>query len=193
MTATAPDEVFLAAGDLYFGQGRVRIRTLLGTCIAITLWHPLERRGGMCHFLLPARGLPASGLPARGRHSTAEPGPGFYAEEVMGLFDDELRASRTDAKSYIVKIFGGGHMFPDQLTDLACRNNVCTDAARARCSSVGCQNIRAAQRLLPEHGFSVASEQVGGHGSRQVMFDLWNGHAWMKRGAAMVDGTRIAV
>jgi chemotaxis protein CheD len=36
------------------------IRTVLGSCVSITLWHPVKRVGGMCHFLLPTRGVPVS-------------------------------------------------------------------------------------------------------------------------------------
>ena len=52
-------EVFLQPGGFYFGGGRTRISTLLGSCISITLWHPARRIGGMCHFMLPTRGQPA--------------------------------------------------------------------------------------------------------------------------------------
>jgi Chemotaxis protein; stimulates methylation of MCP proteins len=49
-------EIFLQPGDWYFGDRDTRIRTLLGSCIAITIWHPRLLVGGMCHFLLPGRG-----------------------------------------------------------------------------------------------------------------------------------------
>ena len=72
-------EVFLQPGGFYFGGGRTRISTLLGSCISITLWHPARRIGGMCHFMLPTRGQPA-GAPLDGR----------YADEALALrrYDD---------------------------------------------------------------------------------------------------------
>ena len=48
-------EVFLQPGEFHFGHARTRIKTILGSCVAITMWHPILRIGGMCHYLLPAR------------------------------------------------------------------------------------------------------------------------------------------
>ncbi len=33
-------EIFLQPGEFYFGEEKTRIRTLLGSCVAVTLWHP---------------------------------------------------------------------------------------------------------------------------------------------------------
>ena len=164
----------LCAGDFHFGGGNVRVHTLLGTCVAITLWHPLRRVGGICHYLLPRRGPGA-----------ADASAGFYATEVMALFAEALRASQTAASAYVVKVFGGGHMFPDQLTDSDCRGEACTDRRRASCMSIGCQNISAAHDLLEAGGYAISSENVGGHGSRSLIFDLDDGTLWVSRGAAM--------
>jgi hypothetical protein len=46
-------DIFLQPGEFYFGDHETRIRTLLGSCVAITMWHPRLRIGGMCHYLLP--------------------------------------------------------------------------------------------------------------------------------------------
>ena len=48
-------DVFLQPGEFYFGEEKTRIRTLLGSCVAVTLWHPKLRIGGMCHYMLPRR------------------------------------------------------------------------------------------------------------------------------------------
>ena len=49
------NEIFLQPGEFYFGDAATRIRTLLGSCVAITLWHPARMIGGMCHYMLPNR------------------------------------------------------------------------------------------------------------------------------------------
>jgi chemotaxis protein CheD len=78
--------VFLQPGDFHFGAGRTRISTLLGSCISITLWHPARLIGGMCHFMLPSRGLPA-GVPLDGR----------YADEALAMFDRAVAAAAQSA------------------------------------------------------------------------------------------------
>ncbi len=183
MSDAIPLDVFLPSGQFHFGGGHVRILTLLGTCIAISIWHPVRRIGGMCHFLLPAR---------RPNAAIDESMPGLYAEDVMGLFASALSATNTRPRDYVVRIIGGGNMFPDQLTPAACRNDSCTDVRRSGCQSIGCRNIGVARSLLLAAGFVIASENVGGQGSRQVIFELWSGDVWIRRGAAMSAGSRVA-
>jgi chemotaxis protein CheD len=183
MSDTNPRDVFLPSGQFHFGGGNVRVVTLLGTCVAIAIWHPVRRIGGMCHFLLPAR---------RPNTPVDESTPGLFAQDVMVLYADALRATNTLPREYIVKVAGGGNMFPDQLTPAACRNGGCVDARRSGCPSIGCKNIGVARALLGAAGFVIESENVGGHGSRQVIFELWSGEVWIKRGAAMSTGSQAA-
>lgn len=48
--ATPDREVYLRPGDFCFGEGRLRITTLLGSCVSVVLWHPTQAHGGMCHY-----------------------------------------------------------------------------------------------------------------------------------------------
>jgi chemotaxis protein CheD len=181
MSDSPPVELYLPAGHFHFGSGNVRVNTLLGTCIAIAVWHPVKRIGGMCHFLLPARlrkTAPDAAL------------PGLYAQDVMGLFARALQTSGTVPKDYIVKVAGGGNMFPDQVQSTGCGDTPCPAARRADCQSIGCTNIAVARTLLADAGYSITSENVGGQGSRRVMFELWSGEVWVKRGASMTPPSR---
>jgi chemotaxis protein CheD len=176
MTEEAPTEVSLHAGDFHFSGDPSTIRTVLGTCIAITIWHPVRHIGGMCHFLLPRRGTSDAIAGARA---------GLYAEEVFGLFAASLEATQTRPSEYVAKIFGGGNMFPEYLQSATCRKQECTDAMREECPTIGCQNISAAKRLLSANNYTLTSQDVGGHGSRYVVFETGNGDVWVRRGVAM--------
>jgi chemotaxis protein CheD len=169
-------EIFLSPGDFHAGSGAVRVRTVLGTCVAITMWHPVARCGAICHILLPARG-------AMRRHEQHK--PGLYADEVMLMFAQSLLRTRTEPREYEVKIFGGGSMFPEQMLGLDCRGAACTGLGNGPCRHVGCQNVTAARRLLLAGGYSIAGEDTGGSGSRQLMFDLEDGAVWVRRGGVM--------
>ena len=96
-------EIFLQPGEFYFGTQKTRIRTLLGSCVAITLWHPTRHIGGMCHYLLPRQ-------PQRKPDATPML-DGRYAEDAMKMFLAEIMRARTRAAEYQVKLFGGGRMF----------------------------------------------------------------------------------
>jgi chemotaxis protein CheD len=166
-------EVVLHPGDFYFGSGYKRVRTLLGSCVSIVLWHPKRRIGGMCHYLLPVCNKPYKARTALDGH---------YADDAIALFLRELRISRSKAPDYVVKLFGGGSMFPEHSRARACGLSECTDEHRIRCGDVACKNVQVGRELLSASGFAVASEHVGGVGYRQVIFELWNGDVWLRRG-----------
>lgn len=159
-------EVFLRPGEFYFGEHNTRIRTLLGSCVSIIVWHPLRRIGGMCHYMLPSRGGRRTG-----------PLDGRYAEDAVELFLQAMRARGTHPSEYQVKLVGGGNMF--------------VHAAPGQAVTVADRNIEAGRRLLRRHGFRVHAEAVGEAGHRQIIFELWNGHVWVRRTPLTVP--RIAV
>ena len=152
------NDVFLQPGAFYFGGPDVRVRTLLGSCVAMTLWHPRLRVGGIAHFMLPSRSRPrrmGEALDAR------------YADEVIELFSERVRALRTKAADYDVKLFGGGNMFPHMV--------------RVKdCSDVPCRNVQAARRLVSEHGFMLKAEHLGGRGHRSLIFVLRDGVVYVR-------------
>ena len=168
----APDdilEVFLQPGEFYFGEEKTRIRTLLGSCVAITLWHPRLRIGGMCHYMLWNRLRPR----------TDETLDGRYAEEVMEMFMRELRRSHTRPAEYQVKIFGGGRMFDHRPMDKKGKKPESTASRISICE----RNAQVGRELVARYGFTSAAEDLGGDGHRNVVLDLWNGDVWVKKAA----------
>jgi chemotaxis protein CheD len=150
-------EIFLQPGELWFGDEHTRIRTILGSCVAVTLWHPRRRIGGMCHYMLPSR-IRGTGKPLDGR----------YGDEALDLLTKEIRAVHSLPHEFEAKLFGGGHMFQRFCTGKSCGGQVPD------------RNVAAGRELVLRHGFKVKAEQLGGHGHRQVIFDIWSGHVWVK-------------
>ncbi|RFC37823.1 MAG: chemotaxis protein CheD [Candidatus Nitrotoga sp. SPKER] len=162
-------EVFLQPGDFYFGERNARIRTLLGSCVSITMWHPTRLIGGMCHYLLPAR-----------ENTSANSLDGRYAEEAMQMFAREIRAAKTRPSEYTVKLFGAGNMFPGIKKKNPCDIKGCIDSINA-CMNIPCKNMIVARSLVTSHGFVVATEDLGGTGHRQIVFDIHNGNVWVRK------------
>ena len=166
-------EIFLQPGEFWFGDRDTRIRTLLGSCVSITMWHPRLRIGGMCHFMLPERGSRARADGLDGR----------YAGDAIELFLRELRAAHTRPQDYQVKLFGGGRMF---------RSRHAADGPAAL--DVGTRNVEAARTLLRTHGFRVRAAHVEGEGHRNLIFDIGSGEVWLRHvapaaaSAAVVHG-----
>ena len=148
-------EVFLQPGDFYFGDDGTRIRTVLGSCVSITMWHGARRIGGMCHYMLPGRDRPHHGPP-----------DGRYADEALLLFLREVRSSKTHPADYQVKLFGGGSMFAVN--------------GHGPAADVGRRNVEIGRQLLARHGFRVVSEHIAGNGHRNLIFDVWSGDVWLR-------------
>jgi chemotaxis protein CheD len=156
-----PKDVFLHPGEYAFGDAQTRIRTLLGSCVAITFWHPEHCIGAMCHYLLPTRPSAKTGL------------HGHYAEEVIPTIAAKFGELNLPSKEFQVKMFGGSNMFPNLSLD--------------EVLTIGAKNIYMGERLLNELGFSVASSDLAGKKQRMVIFELWSGDVWVRQGRGTGD------
>jgi chemotaxis protein CheD len=152
-----PIVVFLNPGEHFVGDERHRIRTLLGSCVSITLWHPGLRVGAMSHFLLSERSA-----------RTLGPLDGRYGEEALQLMSDQLMRQSVNLKDCDAKIFGGGDMFPQHRGDGMAVN-------------VGRKNGEAARRMLEARGIRIRSESLFGEGHRRILFDVRSGHVWSRQ------------
>lgn len=157
MRTPAPTEIYLTPGDLFFGDETMRLRTVLGSCVAITMWHPGRRIGGMCHFMLPCNVRPdldEDGLSAR------------FAKGALKSMIREARRFGTRELDYVFKLFGGGNMFPS----LAGNRNV----------PIGEANVQRAHALLDALGVPLVAEHTGGCGQRVLVMDVCSGVVWMR-------------
>lgn len=148
-------DIFLQPGEVYFGDRGTRIRTVLGSCVSITFWHPRLLLGGMCHYMLP--GCTGEGAGRR---------DGRYADEAVSLLLEEMRAAGTRPGDYQAKIFGGGRMFSFE--------------AGKGVLDIGNRNVDAGRRVLRLLGLEPASEHLAGVGHRSLIFDVASGDVWVK-------------
>jgi len=148
-------DIFLMPGDYFVGDERYRVRTLLGSCVSITLWHPGLRVGAMSHFLLPGDRASRKGAAAAKHHDK----PGMYGADAMDLLLAGLGALGVAPAQCQGKIFGGGAMFPRS----------------AKVRDIGLQNGDFARELLQRHGIMVVSESLFGEGHRQLIFTIRSG------------------
>ncbi len=155
----AINDIFLAPGDFFFGDELNRVRTTLGSSIAVIAWHPTKKIGGICHYLLPSRHqvFDDIDLVPEGKIDSK------YADEAFSLFLMEMMRRRSNPVEYIIKIFGGGDMFPGQIKSK--RTN----------SDIGKKNIEAAHKLMAQHGFKISKEDTGSTGHRNIAFDISSG------------------
>ena len=143
-------EIFLLPGEFYFGNEYKTVKTLLGSCVGITMWNKALKVGGMCHYKLPRRlTTPSTKL------------DGSYGEEAMLLFLQNMSRFMLKPADMTVGVFGAGNMFSSVI-----KNDD---------KSVGVQNIRLAHQVLKKMGFDIAHESLGGNVSRRIALDIGTG------------------
>ncbi|MCL1084227.1 MULTISPECIES: chemoreceptor glutamine deamidase CheD [Shewanella] len=150
-------QVTLQPGEFHFSQGLVKINTLLGSCVAITLWHPQKHLGGMCHYMLPCSS-PSKNLEL-----------GFFADGAILMFLNEIKKHHTHPRDYQVKLFGGSNMIHQP-------------NSKHHYFNIAEKNITAGISLLATHGFNLQNMDLGGSVHRKVSLELWNGDVWVKHG-----------
>lgn len=156
------EEVFLLPGQLYFGTGVASVRTLLGSCVAITLWHPQTGHGGMCHYLLPER--------QRMKDGSRD---GKYGDEALEQLVEAMDRSGTDPRDYQAQVYGGADTMPGEGPK--------TGPVGAR-PKIGERNVEKAWMLVDHYGFQLDSVDVGGNEPRLVLLDMGSGLVEMRRG-----------
>ena len=166
MYVASPREIYLHPGQHYFGDDSVVIKTLLGSCVSITMWHPVRHLGGMCHLVTPERITLGQINKLDGRYGH---------EAVMWLFQ-EISRRDTNPYDYVVNLFGGGRMF---------RRSAPGDTL-----DVGSRNISYLTKLLQELGFRLGVKDVGDFGSRHLTFDIATGQIEIKHHADALEKTR---
>lgn len=154
--ARAGQELNLLAGQLYFGKLAAKVRTLLGSCVAVTVWHPVLHLGGMCHFLLPTR-----------TRQPDQPRDGRYGDEALELMVEAMQRNGTAPGHYEAHLYGGADTIPD----------------RAGVKfNVGERNIEQGWSLIEQYGFALVGVDVGDHVPRTVCLNLADGVVEMRRG-----------
>jgi chemotaxis protein CheD len=155
MDTADPRNLFLHPGDVCFGDAGTRMRTILGSCVSFTAWHPARRIGAMTHFLLPTR-----------RGNLGGPLDGRYCDDAVLWFLEQAEARRTRLGDYEIKVFGGGDMF--------------SRGAAPGPTGIGQLNVEQVLRRMRELGQPVVARHVGGAGHRSIVFDIATGNVWVK-------------
>ncbi|MDH5447288.1 MAG: chemotaxis protein CheD [Gammaproteobacteria bacterium] len=130
--------LYLMPGALYIGNEVDQIKTLLGSCVAVTLWHPVDRVVAMTHIVLPS--------------STLNSGP-RYATEAIATLSRVLNQRLYKPSDFEVGLYGGGMMF-------SVNDNGQMD--------VGERNVTKTRELLKQAGFHIKQSDVLGPTYRHV-------------------------
>jgi chemotaxis protein CheD len=133
----------------------------LGSCLAIVLYDPVTRIGGLAHTLLPT---------PQTKHSDR---PGKFVESAVREMVAQMEGLGAQRQRIGARLFGGAQMFRPVQPLMKV--------------SVGQRNVRAARTVLHALQIPLNGEDVGGHSGRTVEFDLSDGSVMMR--SVLNDGT----
>lgn len=130
--------------------GAILVTLGLGSCVAIALYDPERRIGGLGHVLLPE--------PTGSRHSEQ---PGRFASTAVAPLLELMEAEGASRERIYARLAGGAAMFPG-LVPNGFRN-------------LGMRNVEAARAALSRAGVPVVAEDVGGAHGRSMHFRIEDG------------------
>lgn len=139
---------YLHPGHLFVTANPTAITTVLGSCVAVCLWDPQTRVGGMNHFILPH--VAAGGA--------ASPRFGNIAMEQLVA---NVRGASGRLPFLRARIFGGACMFEHFRSS----------------EHLGQQNATLAIDYLSRRGIEVVQVDVGGNRGRKLVFHTDEGTA----------------
>lgn len=155
--------ITLKPAELYVSDQPAIIRTVLGSCVAVTMFDKRLGVAAMCHALLPQSNE------AVDNNAAFQGNPLYkYVNSVIPLMLSRLQEFGSEIKDLEVKLFGGA----DMLTIRTGNPNF---------QPVGRSNIDAVLQAIKSNHLELAVSDVGGHTGRKILFYTQTGEVLLKR------------
>lgn len=147
-------EIRIHIGEYHASRKPTVIQTVLGSCVAVCLFDPVKRIGGMNHILLPGQAdLKHFDVSAR------------YGINAMELLINKMMGLGANPNRFVAKVFGGAHVIP----------------AISRENGTGKKNTGFALEFLQKENIEVLSKNIGGGDSRKVYFHTDTADVFVKK------------
>lgn len=147
-------KIFLKPGEIFISREPAVVSTILGSCIAITIFNERLKIGGICHALLPSC------------RSFQDNDCCRYVDSSIDYMLKKLEAIGVQRHEMEIKLLGGADVL---------------DVPGAKRSSVGQQNIRRALEVMSTEKLTLALSDVGGKTGRKIRFYTHTGTVLLKR------------
>lgn len=146
---------FLHAGQVHVSNNGESIVLILGSCVAVCIWDPINAIGGATHYLLPV-------WDGRGTSSPR------YGNVAISSLLQKLADAGADREQLRAKVFGGGCLF-----------NAMRDGS-ANKDHLGNRNAEIAREILAKGRIPVVAADVGGDRGKRILFRTDSGEALVK-------------
>jgi chemotaxis protein CheD len=141
------ESCFLGIGQILITREPKLCITLLGSCIAVTLYHRPTKWAATCHAL-------------RTRHSGSPDGQTKFVDDALRIMIDAYRAAGIADRSLQAKLFGGASVLkPTSPTT----------------SDTGQLNCERAREILDHNRIQLCQVEIGGPKGRKLWFHTSTG------------------
>ena len=144
---------FLKPGEVIISANPILVSTVLGSCVAVTMYSQEKRVGSICHAMFPNNLKQEDNL--------------LYVDTAVHYLHRKM--FEYDAGTdLIVKLFGGAQvMVGGHSTDIR--------------QSIGEQNIAQAKKTLEQLDRQIFKEDIGGKLGRKLLFSIKTGDVYLRR------------
>ncbi|MBN2965201.1 chemotaxis protein CheD [Sulfurospirillum sp. T05] len=142
---------FIHVGEIYIGVKPTQINTVLGSCVSVCLYDPVECISGMNHYLVPLWN--ENGLQS----------PKYGNISIPRLIESMVNVG-CQKYNIVAKIFGGANVLDVSKEDMM----------------IGRKNILIAKELLNEHKIKIVAQDIGGTQGRRIMMQSDTGKILLK-------------
>ena len=143
----------IGMGDVGFGEDdEVLVTFALGSCVALVIYDPKTKVGGLAHIMQPSSRSSGAGK------------PGKYADTAVPYMLRALITKGASKTNLVAKIAGGATMFP--YVDVS--------------ESIGKKNVDAVKETLKKYGINLIAEDTLGNVGRSVKFYVSTGRMVIK-------------
>ncbi|MBI4979338.1 MAG: chemotaxis protein CheD [Spirochaetes bacterium] len=146
---------YLGIGEYYLTTEPERIITVVGSCLALTMYAPSIHMAGMLHAVLPHCN----------HHTSSRYGGVHQANCVTFLFYmmlEKFKDAGVPVSSIEMKAFG------------------CASSFHTGMPSVGARNIDVFDSIVAREKLNIAARDLGGSEGRKVLIDTANGDVYVR-------------
>jgi len=144
---------FLKPGEAIISPDPILVSTILGSCVAVTMYSPAKGIGAICHAMLPLNLKQDNDL--------------HYVDTAVRYLYQKMQAHGGHTEM-IIKLFGGAQVLAGGYSTTAKL-------------SVGEQNIIQAHKTLNQLGLLITNADIGGTLGRKLHFSMKTGDVYLRK------------
>lgn len=153
LIASHSHNIYLKPGEVHVSRTPVLVSTVLGSCVAVTMYSALKNFSAICHAMLPENS---------GRDHDLR-----YVDTALQYIYEKIVRYEIGT-DLVVKLFGGA-----QVLDVV--------SSGSSKMTIGDQNVSKAEEMLAALGFTVSARDTGGMQGRKLFFCTRSGDVFVRR------------